>query len=374
VLARGRHLVLDAVLAGWCGVAAQVAVAEGRVHGSRWWDATLFLLVGWPLLVRRRHPLVPILALGTALVVQALLTWFSPEGGYLVAAGLVGLYSLGAYAGRRALAAGVVTTVVAYTVQTAADPYVSTPEEVWSAAFWDLLSFVALVVGLGVRARRRAQESARALVDAEARQAEAVLAERRRIARDLHDVIAHHVSVSVVQAVAAQGVLDAGGEAVGTPLRRIEASSREAMRELRRMLGLLRDDEGDGAAGQPGLGEVASLVESVRSAGLEVELRLPATPVPEAVAVTAYRVVQEALTNVLKHAEAEHVRVEVAVDDARLTVEVRDDGRGSSPGDPGFGLRGMAERVSVFGGTLHAGPAREGGFRVQAVLPLAAAG
>jgi signal transduction histidine kinase len=370
VLSLRRDQLVDAAVAAWCGVVAQVAVAQDRVHGSRWWLAPLFLLVGWPLLVRRRLPLAALLCLDAAVALQALLTWFAPEGSYLVVALFVSLYSLGAYGDRRAIALGVPSTVAALALQIAADPYVETPAERWSAAFWSLVPFLALAIGLAVGARRRATRVAAALAESEARQELAVAEERKRIARDLHDVIAHHVSVSVVQAVAAQGVLPSDDDAVGAPLRRIESSSREAMRELRRMLGLLREPGADDTAPQPGLSDLPALVDGVRASGLEVDLVLPSGVVEEAVGITAYRLVQEALTNVLKHAQARRVEVRLDLTPEELVVQVHDDGHGTSPGVPGYGLAGMAERVSVFGGRLDAGPDLAGGFRVRAVLPV----
>jgi signal transduction histidine kinase len=253
---------------------------------------------------------------------------------------------------------------------------VVTPEEVWAAAFWNAVALIALAVGLAVRGVRRSREADRLLAEAQQRQEAAVVQERQRIARDLHDVIAHHVSVSVVQAVAAQGVLGAEDGAAATPLRRIEASSREAMRELRRMLGLLRQDTAGSppdATPQPGLPDLAVLVEAAEVAGLRASLQVDAGHLPEALGVTVYRLVQESVTNVLKHARASRVDISVALVGDSLAVVVRDDGAAPAEGQaPGYGLTGMRERVEVFGGRLEAGPDRRGGWVVRADLPLGA--
>jgi signal transduction histidine kinase len=214
----------------------------------------------------------------------------------------------------------------------------------------------------------------------------AVVAERVRIARDLHDVVAHHVSVMGVQAGAARRVLDSDGDAAREALRSVEQTARVAIGELRGLLGVLRA-EPDGAvraadepAGRypssPGLGDIPELVGTARAAGLEVELGVygEVRPVPDGVALSAYRVAQEALTNVVRHAGARTADVRVRYLAETLEIEITDDGRAGAHrpdarADRGFGLLGMRERVAVHGGELEAGPRRDGGFRVRAVLP-----
>ncbi|WP_309117183.1 sensor histidine kinase [Saccharothrix sp.] len=207
----------------------------------------------------------------------------------------------------------------------------------------------------------------------------AVVAERVRIARDLHDVVAHHVSVMGVQAGAARRVLDRDVELARSALQTVEDTARTAIGELRGLLGVLRaEPAGDvlGASGgetsSPGLDQVPELVTMTRSAGLEVKHGVygDPRPVPEGVAVSVYRIVQEALTNVVKHAGAGTADVRLRFLETALEVEVADDGRGvSASSDGGFGLVGMRERVAVHGGTLEAGPRRDGGFRVRARFP-----
>jgi signal transduction histidine kinase len=197
--------------------------------------------------------------------------------------------------------------------------------------------------------------------------------ERSRIAREMHDVVAHGLSVIVVQADGARyAAAKDPGVAVDT-LETISATGREALTEMRRLLGLLR--EGDtGVVPQPGLDDVRHLVDEARAAGTRVTADLPPhTPgVPDGVGLAAYRIVQEALTNVRKHAGPDaRVDVRVAVDRA-VTIDVRDDGRGAAAraDGRGLGLVGMRERAAVHGGTLEAGPAPGGGFAVSARLPL----
>jgi signal transduction histidine kinase len=209
----------------------------------------------------------------------------------------------------------------------------------------------------------------------------AIIAERLRIARDLHDVVAHHVSVMGVQAGAARRVLDKDLELAREALQTVEQTARTAIGELRGLLGILRaeDAEAEESApthqASPGLDQVDELVTSARAAGLDVKHGVygEPRPVPSGVALSAYRVVQEALTNVVKHAGARNAEVRVRYLDHALEIEVTDDGRGPDRTNTGgFGLVGMRERVAVHGGELEAGPRRETGYRVRASLPVPA--
>lgn len=197
--------------------------------------------------------------------------------------------------------------------------------------------------------------------------------ERSRIAREMHDVVAHGLSVIVVQADGARYAAAKDPDvAVGT-LATISTTGREALTEMRRLLGLLRDGD-TGVAPQPGLGDVRHLVDEARAAGMRVEADLPASApdVPDGVGLAAYRIVQESLTNVRKHAgPGPTVALRVSVGRA-VEVEVRDDGHGAAASSDGrgLGLTGMRERAAVHGGTLEAGPAPGGGFAVSARLPL----
>jgi signal transduction histidine kinase len=196
----------------------------------------------------------------------------------------------------------------------------------------------------------------------------AVAEERARIARELHDVVAHGVSVIAIQSDAAEAALSRDPQLAAPPLAAIKGSAREALTEMRRLVGLLRDDD-DGAAllPQPGLAE---LPELVARAGVPAALHTTGRPRPLApgVDICAYRIVQEALTNVRKHAGPVATTVDIAWGDDTLTLTVRDTGSGAAPNGHGHGLIGMRERVRLLEGELHAGPAK-GGFEVRAVLP-----
>lgn len=205
----------------------------------------------------------------------------------------------------------------------------------------------------------------------------AVYDERVRIARELHDVIAHYVSVMGIQAGAARRVLSAQPERATDALESIETTSREAITELQRMLGFLRrDDDVDERSPQPGLAELDQLTEHVRAAGLDLQLSVAGDPrpLPPSTDVSAYRIVQEALTNTLKHAGATRAAVTLRYLGEQLEIDVTDNGRRTSPTPKpvpgGHGLIGMRERVNLHGGTLVTGPLDGGGFRVRAVLPL----
>ncbi|MFI1194409.1 sensor histidine kinase [Micromonospora sp. NPDC020750] len=244
-----------------------------------------------------------------------------------------------------------------------------------------LTAVVAYAVGRAVRARRTSTEALRErALSAEQNQRslaeQAVADERRRIARELHDVVAHHVSVMGVLATGARRVLrrdpDAADEAIAT----IEDTSRATLREMRRLLDVLRTDAEPAAdlAPQPGLAGIEALVEQVREAGLPVTLRIEGTPGPleEGVALTVYRIVQEALTNALKHAGDATAVVRLTFGAAFLAVEVTDTGRGPGPAPDriGHGVVGMRERVGLYGGTLRTGARPGGGYRVYARIPV----
>ncbi len=207
----------------------------------------------------------------------------------------------------------------------------------------------------------------------------AVAGERARIARELHDVVAHNVSIIVVQAVAAEDVFDERPDVARKALQTIEATGRDALAELRRLLQTMRPDEPengeDGHAPQPGLDHLDTLASTVQAAGLEVVVQREgaAVALPAGVDLSAYRIVQEALTNTLRHAHATRAEVTVRYAADAVAIEVTDDGGGGAP-DPeaggGHGLVGMRERAALVGGTIEIGAAPQGGFRIRAELPL----
>ncbi|GGP61605.1 sensor histidine kinase [Saccharothrix coeruleofusca] len=325
-----------------------------------------------PLALRRRYPL----AVLWVVLAATLLT--PPEGARLTFyACVIAAYSAAAYSPHRGWAlASVVGAVAAVglagntTLPTVPTKYVT------------MLVLVPIVVAAnGLRTwKLRTDESLRQLTALEREQAEAVRRaaerERARIARELHDVVTHNVSVMVIQAGAARKVMDTAPEQAREALLAVEAGGRAAMAELRHVMGLLAPDTAAELAPQPDLDQLDALVGRVRDTGVPVELTVRGRrrPVPSGVGLAAYRVVQEALTNAVKHAAGASTEVTVDYGADRLRVEVTDTGGepdGSTSGN-GLGLLGLRERLAVYGGTLRAGPRPAGGYRVTALIPLEA--
>jgi signal transduction histidine kinase len=227
------------------------------------------------------------------------------------------------------------------------------------------------------RREQRAEESAER-ADRLEREREATLrAERTRIARELHDVVTHSVSVMVLQTGAAREIMPKDEARSRALLQSVESGGRSALEELRHMLGLLSDQRGDTPREpQPGVSEIPSLIEQIRQAGLDVELRVEGDPRPISggLAVTAYRIVQEALTNVIKHAAGAASEVVVRWSDAAIELEIIDQGKSlngvAQDVSPGRGLTGMRERALMYRGALDAGPRPDGGYVVRARIPL----
>jgi signal transduction histidine kinase len=237
------------------------------------------------------------------------------------------------------------------------------------------ISLACWILGDSMRYRRgyyAALEDKAARLEAEAKVATAT--ERARIARELHDVVAHHVSVMVVQADGAGYVLRSDPDRAATALAAVSATGRQALTELRRLLGVLRStDKSADLAPVPGLGELRELLDQARAAGLEVSYTLAGKPrdLPEGAELAAYRVVQESLTNTRKHAGlAATATVTLSYERDGLVVQVTDDGLTTASGEAsGHGLAGMRERIQMYGGTVTAGPLPGGGFRVRAWMP-----
>ncbi|MFF5233289.1 sensor histidine kinase [Dactylosporangium sp. NPDC000521] len=242
-----------------------------------------------------------------------------------------------------------------------------------------LLFVAAWLVGFMVHQHRRYTEE---LLLHRGRQADAEVErarrrsadERLRIARELHDVVAHSMSVITVQATYGRLMVDREPARAAAALAAIETTGRESLAELRRVLGALRDQQPAATSPSPGLPDLPRLAAQTEAAGVRVDLAVTGNPRPlgAGLELSVYRIVQEALTNVIRHAAATRARVLVAYADADVTVEVTDDGRGGAPAPDGHGLSGMRERVALFGGTLTAGPGPGGGFTVRAILPMPA--
>ncbi len=237
-----------------------------------------------------------------------------------------------------------------------------------------ILILLALIVLAGDQLRRRRRAQAEL---AEEEERSAVLSERTRIARELHDVVAHHMSLIAVRAETAPYRLGGLAEPTREEFSQISTTAREALTEMRRLLGVLRSEQHEvPVAPQPGLADLPDLVDGARRAGTPVELTMPedAEGLPPAVELTAYRIVQEALSNAARHAPGAPATVVLARTPAAVTVTVTDEGTGrpvpTGEPVPGHGMLGMRERAAMLGGELSAGYAREGGFVVRAVLPL----
>ena len=382
-------MITDAGLAiAAAGLTALIAWGPPHLSGTPitgpWWlRAMLPLIMSAPLLLRRRAPLLMWAAIWAGLALALSLNRplnpdfgpYPPTPEPFTFVLLVAAYSLGAHASPRRAAAGMVVAVpVVAAISHNGELGLLFGSQGGSAtvslALLQLAAFC--LAGVLVRARRQAASMA-ARNEALERQAEqATAAERARIAREMHDIVAHHLSVIVLQAAGAR----ASGRPAGATLEKIENSARQALADTRRLLGVLRDPaEETGLAPQPGIGDLDALAASVQAAGLPVSLVIDGdlSALPATVDVSVYRIVQEALTNVLKHAGP--ARADVTIDcglDA-VTIEVTDDGT-AEPGHQapagGHGLAGMRERAAVFGGELAAGPRPGGGYRVRARLPL----
>ncbi|MFB7607638.1 sensor histidine kinase [Streptomyces gardneri] len=342
------------------------------------WEVIAALLTALPLVLRRRYPLAVYWVVTGAAVLLHLGDVSADATNVTFVSGLVAAYSAAMYSPhRKAVLASLAVGVVLYAVV----PLV--PDVDNGLVLVVVLLPLALATN-GVHVWRQKASAQRAEQEVALRQA--VEAERARIARELHDVVTHNVSMMTIQAGAARMVLDSSPEQAREAMRAVEEAGRAAMAELRHVMGLLTmaADGPDPAidvdlAPQPGLDRLTELTDRVRSSGVpvEVEVRGVAVALPAGVDLAAYRVVQEALTNVVRHAAGARVSVRVEYGHERLVVEVDDTGgRPGRPAEPapggGHGLLGLRERLALYGGSLHAGERPGGGYRVRAVIPLEA--
>ncbi|MEU1200040.1 histidine kinase [Streptomyces sp. NPDC005813] len=336
----------------------------------------LVVLSALPLVARRRYPLLAFgVVAAAALAIGDRVSWIN------VLTCSIGAYGAVAHSRyrTRAMAALIVAAVLAGVAFRDSDPVLPG---------WSSPAVVLLVVGVLASlvrfGRLRLEASRKRFTDLQEAQEKAmrraVEEERARIAAELHDVVTHNVSVMVIQAGAARKVMDAAPERSKQALLAVEAGGRAAMAELRHVMGLLAspatgaDTPADGLEPQPGLGQLDALAERVRAAGTPVDLTasLPAGPLPPGVELTAYRVVQEALTNTIKHAAGAGATVAIGFAGSWLEIEVTDTGavRDSPSVDGnGRGLIGLRERLALYGGELTAGPTPTGGYRVMARIP-----
>ncbi|WP_326688794.1 MULTISPECIES: sensor histidine kinase [unclassified Streptomyces] len=340
--------------------------------------------------LRRRAP-EKMLLLATGAGLAQVITDVEPFPGNL--AFLVIIFTVASRHTRWASRFALAGSLLAPAIDTARWPneHVEVTGQVFGTLFMTLAFVLAWVLGDSLRTRRAyysqlEERATRLEKEREAQAKVAVAAERARIARELHDVVAHNVSVMVVQADGAAYVLDTAPDQARMALETISGTGRQALAEMRRLLGVLRTGDGGKRDGgeyvpQPGVEQVADLVEQVRGAGLTVNFRIEGTPrsLPSSVELTAYRIVQEALTNTRKHGGPDvGASVLLRYGDDELSVLAEDDGRGAQrelyqdggTDGLGHGLIGMRERVGMVGGALEAGPRPGGGFRINAALPL----
>ena len=361
---------IDAVVV-LLAVAAQVEVWTDPLQVPRAVTAPAALLWTLPLLLRRRFPL------GAPALVFAILGTESFLSGHVVTESQINGFALiaafcvaGTHADpRRALAGG----AIGYAALAAIVLNDVPPSE--SAAGIFLLSAAGWAIGraLAERGRHARELEQRALQLEQAHEA-AALTERTRIASELHDVVAHSVSVMTIQAGAARMLLDDDPEKAREPLIAVEETGHQALAEMRRLLGVLRGTDDTALTPQPGLAQLGALVEQTRAAGLPVDLAIDGEPraLTPGVDLTAFRIVQEALTNVLKHGGAARAQVDVRYRADALEIEVTNSGRMAQDGAGGYGLLGMRQRVALYGGELDAEPRAQGGFEVRARLPITA--
>jgi signal transduction histidine kinase len=375
---RADPWMLDAILATAFVVLALIGhLASTGGAGVHYRDTDalsvlMTLTVALPYYVRRRAPLAVLLISEIAVVVLTAREYRTGATPFIL---LIGVYTVAAWCparqrliGLAALTAGLATVAVT-----------GIPGASGADIAFNMVQYLAAYLfGAMVRIRRLYSDEIEARAAALERDREqdarrAVAEERLRIAQELHDVVAHSMGVIAVQAGVGAHVIDSDPVEAKRSLEAIAETSRSSLTEIRRLLGVLRDDNGALYTPAPGLADLSALVRDISSAGLQVDVRCQgaATDIPPGVDFTAYRIVQEALTNALKHAGRARASVIVTYEPGALSLEIVDDGRGvngrSTAG--GHGLLGMRERVAVYGGTFDAGPRHGGGFRVGVRLP-----
>ncbi len=374
-------VIVDAVIALGLTVMSIVAIVGGAQDaGSREpLSVGLLLLETLPLVARRRWPMGVLVVVVAATLAHASMA--SADGVNESLGFLVAIFTVAERLDRRTSL--VTTLVVALIIGFLITVKGSFPSNLQGLFQTLLVTGLAWAIGDWARTRRLYASADRERIrllefEREELERRAVQAERERIARELHDVVTHHVSVIVIQAGAGLTALDRRPEQARTALAAIDRTARQALTDMRRMLGILGDpaDDGEDArAPMPGLDRLGELIEQVRAAGLPVELAIAGDrrPLDAGIELSAYRIVQEALTNVLKHAHGGRARVELSYGERTLDIVITDEGgtgrRDISDGsEGGHGLVGMRERVALFGGVFEAGPTSSG-FRVRAYLP-----
>jgi signal transduction histidine kinase len=368
---------LDGVLvAGLIVVAVIDLSTNSKLEGPLWLNLLLLIVIALSFLVRRSRPIVTVVVAFT--VLSAMAIWLTqPPDMFVAVLILVCLgYAVGRHArGRDGAVALTIGIAVMVTLAIAYDP---------NDIFFPVVFFwiVPWLAGRTIRnqtrlARELSEKAERAQHAREEDERRAIALERNRIARELHDVLAHNLSVMVVQAAGARQVLEKNPARAVEAAALIERTGREALAEIRHLFGPVRRGDAEPLSGAQSIARVDDLARRAREAGLRVELRVTGDPVelPAGIDLAAYRIVQEALTNTLKHSGGARTRVTVAYEPNEVVLSVEDDGEGTREGyelgdaGGGHGLAGMRERAAVYGGVVQAGREPGGGFAVRARLP-----
>ncbi|MCW2668820.1 MAG: Signal transduction histidine kinase [Frankiales bacterium] len=374
-----RNVLFDLLVASAVLIPGQLEVWTGagatHLQGPHWVQALGYGL-GALLLLRRRVNPVGVFAGLVAIYVAEFVVVGAPEGYGVAVPPMVAAYSVARWEGRRPAWWGLVLLLLLGLAWITFDPVPATAAARVREAVWWSPWVIAWLLGALVRSRVQNAEQRR--LRRQEMATRAVTEERNRIARELHDVIGHSVSIMTVQASAVRRRLNDDQASEREALETVETTGRQALAEMRRMVGVLRQN-GEAAEREPapGLTELPRLVDQFRSAGLPVDVAVTgqARPLAPGLDLTAYRLVQEALTNSLRHAVSPtRAEVSIGYTSEHLELAIRDDGRRVAPGaEAGHGLLGLRERVSVYGGDLIARPRPEGGFELLATMPLAPA-
>ncbi len=358
------------------------AVEAHGLHRAAWLGYALSVVAASMVVGRRRRPLA--VFAGTLAIALLAIALAAPSGAISLPV-VIAIYTLAQVEQRRravllALLAGIALALARGLFQyrgwsdarTAVEPALALAALFLGWALASHRAYIAEIQARAAQAERTREEEAARRVDAE----------RLRIARELHDVLAHGIATISVQAGVAAHVLHERPEQAARALQTIKATSKDALRELRGILGVLREaDEGEPREPTPGLSQIERLIDATSRAGVPTQVRIsgPRRPLPATVDLAAYRIVQESLTNVVRHAAGARALVAIRYAEDEMTISVNDNGRASADPArngrgraPGHGIRGMSERAHALGGELNAGPRADGGFRVHARLPVAA--
>src|SRR4051794_11896158 len=369
-----RSIAFDVLLALVVLVAGQAEAWTGAQathrQGPHWAEALGYGLAAAALVLRRVRPLLCVLLVSGVLAAEWAV-FGSPEGMGVMLIGSVAAYTVANREDRTRALYGLAAILGLGVAWMAFDPVVRGPLHYAQSSAWVTPWIIAWLLGAYLRTRRLYK--AGLVRERQERELTAVAEERNRIARELHDVVGHSVSLMTVQASAVRRLMRPDQEKERAALETVEAAGREALEEMRRMVGVLRSgDVSPDLAPPPTLDQLDRLVDNFRRAGLDVtaETAGDVAPLPPGLDLTAYRLVQEALTNTLRHARATRAVVHIGYGEHRLLISVRDNGEGPDGSPPGTGLLGMRERVAVYGGSLATGAGEGGGFELRAELPL----